>query len=187
MPTKYNIQNYFWRSTLSSSKEMTIGEMTELQIKDAIKEMTDVILQRNKLNLGDTKYMGVLCSDWLEMFNLELQRRFETSQTLKVPNSTGVKLDVLFIQYNDKNGITTVKFKNGDMVMVKKAEGTTHCPYNAFTAAITKYFFGNQRSVKKVVDTTKVIKKQSKSLSSEEETGKHFNKRLDWFQKLQNK
>lgn len=69
-------------------------------------------------------------------------------------------LNIKKIQYNAKNGITTMIFEDDDIVMVKKAKDVEHCPYTAMTACIAKYIVGSQRKLQQLADKTEVIKKE---------------------------
>ena len=71
-------------------------------------------------------------------------------------------INIKKIQYNAKNGVTTVIFGNDEIVMVKKSKGVEHCAYTALTAAIAKHIVGSQRKLQQLADRTEIIKKGEK-------------------------
>lgn len=61
------------------------------------------------------------------------------------------------IIYNEVKQETTVYFKNGDSVKVKKSKDTEHDLYSAVSAAIVKYIYGSNTAFKKQLKHVEVI------------------------------
>ena len=155
-------RNTYAQWKMAEGKYINVNDMTDSHLASALKYVQQRHLHASglpdEIRSKDCVYNGRSWRSWIDVFNDERIRRQAAAD--KIPNSTGVELEVRFIQYNEQKGITTVMFENGDIVMVKKAAGTKYCEYDAFTAAVTKYMFGSQRNVKKIVETTTTIKKK---------------------------
>ena len=85
-----------------------------------------------------------------------------TIRSNEIITTTKQSVNIKKIQYNAKNGVTTVIFDNDKIVMVTKAEGVEHCAYTALTAAIAKHIVGSQRKLQQLADRTEIIKKGEK-------------------------
>ena len=73
-------------------------------------------------------------------------------------------MEITKIIYNEVKHETTVYFRNGDSVKVKKSRDTEHDIYSAVSAAVVKYIYGSNTAFKKQLKNVEVINKTTINL-----------------------
>lgn len=78
------------------------------------------------------------------------------------------KFNIKQIIYNETEGITTVIFEDGEVVLVKKAEGTEHNIYQAVASAVVRRVYGSNTAYKRQIENVKVITPKPKKSPEEQ-------------------
>jgi len=68
-----------------------------------------------------------------------------------------VSYEIDKIVHNKRKHATTVFFKDGDIIVVKRSKDTPHDIYNAVASAIAKKVYGNNTQFKKVLEKVEYI------------------------------
>ena len=77
------------------------------------------------------------------------------------------KFNIKQIIYNGTEGITTVLFEDGEVVLVRKAEGTEHNIYQAVASAVVRRVYGSNTAYKRQIENVKVITPKPKKSPEE--------------------